>query len=216
MLDNWDRALGLNWPAYYRWSTAWPELLPYGWLAYGGIVLPAIWVPVTLGLTNNLVRLHRYTMATLLSLVAVSFISALVPAIGTYQLYDLPTEFATYKATGYLIQLARLPMIRSGDLDVLHMTEIGGIVTFPSFHAGAAVLALWGWWGVWWMRPPALMMCLAMLVATPLFGGHYFVDVFAGAFVSGLAIAATSLMDRRRPGMHTKEAVSLPIAPAEV
>jgi hypothetical protein len=65
-----------------------------------------------------------------------------------------------------------------------------GIVTFPSFHAAAAVLYLWALWCVWWMRPLALLANGAMLLATPIGGGHYFVDVFAGMAVAVLAIAA--------------------------
>ncbi len=40
------------------------------------------------------------------------------------------------------------------------------------------------------MRPLALMANVAMLLATPLVGGHYFVDVFAGVGLAVLAIAA--------------------------
>ncbi|SDH99918.1 PAP2 superfamily protein [Bradyrhizobium sp. Rc2d] len=189
MLDSWDKFFGLDWTVYYRLMTAWPALLPYACLSYGAIGLPPIAVPIVLGLTNNHVRLQQFTMATLLTLCAVALISALIPAIGTYQQYNLPTEFATFKASGYLIQLDRLPVVRSSSLQVLNISQIGGIVTFPSFHAAAALLALWAWWGVWWMRPWALMMCVAMLAATPLWGGHYFVDIFAGVAVAALAIA---------------------------
>lgn len=197
MLDRWDRMLGLDWAAYYRFMTAWPGLLPYVHLSYGAILLPPFGVPIVLGLTKNYVRLQRFTMATLLTICVAAFISALIPAIGTYQLYDLPTDFGTVKATGYLIQLERLPVIRSGGLDVLILSQIGGIVTFPSFHTAAAVLALWAWWSVWWMRPWAFMMCAAMIMATPLLGGHYFVDCLAGGVLACLAIASASMMKGR-------------------
>lgn len=213
-LNRWDQALGLDWPAYYRFVTARPELLPYAYLAYAAIAMPPLAVPLLLGLLGDHVRLQRFVMATLLTLCIVAILSALVPAIGTYKIYDLPTAFSGYEATGYLIQLARLPVIRSGDLHVLNISQIGGIVTFPSFHAAAAILALWGWWGVWWMRPWALMMCVAMLAATPLLGGHYFVDIFAGVFVAALAIALTSPVARLRSRARTEILVSRQIAKA--
>ncbi len=213
-LNRWDRALGLDWPAYYRFVTAHPELLPYAYMSYAAIAMPPFAVPLLLGLSGDHVRLQRFVMATLLTLFTVAILSALVPAIGTYWIYDLPTGFAGYEATGYLIQLARLPVIRSGDLHVLNISQIGGIVTFPSFHAAAAILALWAWWGVWWMRPWALMMCIAMLAATPLLGGHYFVDIFAGVFVAGLAIALTSPVARLRSRAPTEIRVSSQIAKA--
>jgi membrane-associated phospholipid phosphatase len=58
----------------------------------------------------------------------------------------------------------------------------------------AAVLALWALWCVWWLRPLALIANVSMLLATPLVGGHYFVDVIAGVGLSVLAIAAARLI----------------------
>ncbi|MET4797876.1 phosphatase PAP2 family protein [Bradyrhizobium sp. LB11.1] len=113
-LDHWDKMLGMDWAAYYRFMVSRPELLPYFYLAYLALALPPFGVPIVLGLTKNYVRLQSFTLATLITIFVVSFLSALMPAIGTYQLYNLPTEFAGFKASGYLIQLERLPLIRSG------------------------------------------------------------------------------------------------------
>ena len=71
----------------------------------------------------------------------------------------------------------------------IDFAELAGIVTFPSFHAAAAVLYLWAFWPVRWFGPIAIVANCAMLLATPIGGGHYFVDVFAG-----IAIAASSIM----------------------
>jgi hypothetical protein len=199
MLDHWDRLLGLNWIGYYQFMTAHPALLPYALLFYAAIALPQLGVPILLGLTKNYVRQQQFTMATILTLCIVAFISAFIPAIGTFQQYGVPAEFSGFRATGYLVQLEHLPLARSGAMRVLNIWRIGGIVTFPSFHAAAAVLGLWGWWGVWWMRPFALTMCAGMLAATPLMGGHYFVDIFAGVAVTSLAIAFATAIDVRFP-----------------
>jgi PAP2 superfamily len=112
-----------------------------------------------------------------LTVFVTALVSALVPAIGTYRQYGLPAEATGFKATGYLVQLERLPCIRDGALRVLNISKIGGIITFPSFHAAAAILALWACWSVWWIRPLALITNIGMLMVTPLVGGHYFVDV---------------------------------------
>ena len=47
------------------------------------------------------------------------------------------------------------------------------------------------------MRPFALIANGGMLLATPLVGGHYFVDVFAGAGIAVLAIATAKTMQGR-------------------
>ena len=56
------------------------------------------------------------------------------------------------------------------------------------------MLAVWALWSVLWLRPVALVANAGMLLATPLVGGHYFVDVFAGAGLAVLAIAAAKLV----------------------
>ena len=76
-----------------------------------------------------------------------------------------------------------------------------------SFHAAAAILAIWGFWDVWWLRPPALIVYLGMLLPTPLMGGHYIVDVFAGIGVAVLAIAATGRLRLARGTASTSPAL---------
>ena len=53
----------------------------------------------------------------------------------------------------YLDQLRDLPPTRDGVLRHLELLGLGGIVTFPSFHAASAVLYVWALWPVRWFRP---------------------------------------------------------------
>jgi membrane-associated phospholipid phosphatase len=114
----------------------------------------------------------------------------LLPAIGTYHQYGIQLDLSKFNPANYLIQARDLPLVREGALRALDSGTLGGIITFPSFHAAAAVLYLWAFWSVWWMRPIALITNVGMLLATPIGGGHYFVDVLAGVGVAVLAIAA--------------------------
>jgi membrane-associated phospholipid phosphatase len=69
-----------------------------------------------------------------------------------------------------------------------------GIVTFPSLHAALGILfaaALWRVRGIKWA---ALVLNALMLVATPAYGSHYFIDVIAGVALAALCwIAAARL-----------------------
>ena len=87
--------------------------------------------------------------------------------------------------------------VRDGILRELDLLNLAGIVTFPSFHACSAVLYAWALWPVWWMRPIALLANGAMLASTPVDGGHYFIDLFAGIAVAVVAIAAARAVTRR-------------------
>jgi membrane-associated phospholipid phosphatase len=187
-LDQW---LGLDWPSYFHFAMAHPDLLRYAIFFYAMILVPAFGVPVVLGLTGQYVRLQQFVMAASLALAVVIFVSTLFPAIGTYFHFGLPSHTELFKANGYGGQAQDIPMLRDGTLRALNISELGGIITFPSFHAATAILSIWSLWSFWWLRPALLIANAGMLAATPLVGGHYFVDVIAGVLVAALAVHAS-------------------------
>jgi membrane-associated phospholipid phosphatase len=208
-----DQLLGLDWRAYYRFVQERPVLISYVYLGYAMITWPPIGVPLLLVSTRHYLRLQQFTLACILTVVATALISSLVPAIGTYYEYGIAPEVPGFRASGYLVQLHELPFIRDGSLRKLDFSTMGGIITFPSFHAAAAVISLWAFWAVWWMRPLALIANVGMLLATPLVGGHYFVDVIAGAALAVLAIAVAGRVGVRS-GSSTALNLTRDAAPA--
>ena len=196
---HFDRWIGLDWQGYYNFVCERPALIPFVYFAYAMLGVPTFGVPAVLGFSRNFIRLQQFTLACTLTAAVTLLVSALLPAIGTYQEYGIAADTSIFKASGYLVQVDEIPAVRDGSLRVLSFETLTGIITFPSFHAAGAVLALWGFWGVWWMRPFALIVYVGMLLATPLVGGHYFVDVFAGAAVAFLAIAAAKSVGERSP-----------------
>jgi hypothetical protein len=193
-----DRALGLDWPAYFSFVYGWPALLTGLVFAYNMIGVFAFGVPVVLGAARRYRRLQEFILGFALALVVTTIVSTAVPAIGVYDQIGLTlSDYPNFAPGAYLAQLRDLPLVRDGSLRELDILELTGIITFPSFHSAAAVLYLWALWGVWWMRPAALVACSAMLLSTPLGGGHYFVDVFAGMAIAVLAIAAARQISRR-------------------
>jgi hypothetical protein len=199
-----DRLIGLDWQAYYKFVYVRPVLVPYIYFGYAMITWPAFSVPIFLGATRNYRRLQQFTFACTLTLVVTAIISSLLPAFGTYYQYGISADTPIFRASGYLAQLHELPLIRDGSLRVLNLEDLVGIITFPSFHAAAAILTVWALWSMRWMRPLVLPANVGMLLATPLVGGHYFIDVFAGAALAVLAIAAA-----RRIGENSSVATSV-------
>lgn len=204
-----DRALGLDWGAYFSFIYERPRLTAGLALAYRLIALPVFGIPLVLAAARRYRRLQEFTLTFALALVATTVISVLVPAIGTYDQLGIKYDPAVLTPGAYLDQLRDLPLVRDGSLRALDLPKLAGIVTFPSFHAAAAVLYLWALWCVWWMRPLALIASVAMLTATPIGGGHYFVDVLAGAALAVLAIMAA----QRISGWLT-ESAARPFRPA--
>jgi hypothetical protein len=193
-----DHALGFDWLAYVRFVDAHPALA--GWLncGYGMIRWPLFAIPVVLAAQRRYRRIEEFTFAFGAALVVTTIISALVPAIGVYHQIGLdPSSLKNIDPRAYLDQLRDLPPTRDGSLRHLALLGLGGIVTFPSFHAASAVLYSWALWSVRWLRPVVVVVNGAMLAATPINGGHYFVDVIAGIAIAVAAIAVARQIGHR-------------------
>ena len=189
-LDAIDRAMGLDWMAFFNFAYHHHALLTANVLAYSMIGWPVFGVPIVLGWTRRYRRLQEFTLAFAIALVVTTIISAFVPAMGTYDLFNFMPDPNVFTPGAYLEQLRDLPLVRDGSLRHLEFGKLAGIVTFPSFHAAAAVMYLWAFWPVRWIGPFALVVNYAMLLATPIGGGHYFIDIFAGIAVAASAVAA--------------------------
>ncbi|MCC7348216.1 MAG: phosphatase PAP2 family protein [Variibacter sp.] len=193
-----DRALGLDWHAYLDFVNARPLLA--SWLSYGYSMIkwPIFAIPVILCAARRYVRLQEFALAFTLALGATALVSAFTPAMGVFYALGLdPADFHNVQPAAYLAQLRDLSLVRDGGLRELNIFELAGIVTFPSFHAASAALYTWALWPVRWMRPVAVAANAMMLAATPIDGGHYFIDLAAGIAVAMLAVCAARLIGNR-------------------
>ncbi len=199
-----DQALGLDWSAYLDAVNARPWLCALLDAGYAMIRWPLFIIPVALALSGQYRRMQEFTLAFALGLIATTALSALVPAIGTFHHIGLAgADYANLNPAGYLSQLRDLPPTRDGTLRNLSLLSLAGVVTFPSFHAASAVLFTWALWPVRGMRTIAIISNGLMLAATPIFGGHYFIDIAAGLAVAALAIAAARRFSGRVEALQT-------------
>jgi len=65
-----------------------------------------------------------------------------------------------------------------------------GIISFPSFHAALGIVFIVALWSVPVLRWIATATNVLMILATPVDGGHYFIDVFAGIGIAVLCLYA--------------------------
>ncbi len=183
-----DAWLGLDWPAYYRFFIEHSVLLPYATLFYFMVTPFGMGIPVVLAMAGDRLRLERFVLAANITLCAICAISFVMPAMGAYFHHGLDTHVAGLNTGGYTVQLERLPFVRDGSLRVLELSQMGGIIMFPSFHAASGILTAWALWRIWWLRPVITILGGGMVLVTPLVGGHYFTDVIAGIAIAALAI----------------------------
>jgi len=206
-----DRALGFDWAGYVRYVDAHPALAGVLNAGYNMIRWPIFAIPVVLAALRQYRRIDEFAFAFGMALVVTTIISGLVPAIGVYQQIGLdPATLKHINANAYLAQLRDLPPTRAGDLRHLDLLGLGGIVTFPSFHAASAVLYAWALWPLRRLRPLVVLVNGVMLAATPLDGGHYLVDIIAGVTIAVAAIVAARAFGRFIAGRQAASAVLSP------
>jgi hypothetical protein len=186
-----DRALGFDFRAVLSFVNDRAWLIAIMAFGYNAISWPIWLVMFGLPLAGHYQRTAEYISALLLALAVTTCITIVVPAIGVYQAMGaFASDFPNINPQIYYGTLTEIPALRTGVIRTLDLDHLKGVVTFPSFHAAMAVLCSWGLWPLRWMRPFNLAVNGAMLVATPIGGGHYLVDVLAGVMVAIGAIFA--------------------------
>ncbi len=186
-LANLDRSAGFNWQGYVDWVTGNPIVFwllrqSYGWVD-GPIATLAV-ILIAFGFRRDVRDLFGvlFVTSTACMWVAVAFpAKAAVATLGTPALIKLLGK----SAGRYHIKI--IENLRSDLVMYFDPENIPGLAAFPSFHTALGVVMIYAA-----RRNRALLFltslyALCMIAATPVFGGHYFVDLIAGT-VSALAV----------------------------
>jgi membrane-associated phospholipid phosphatase len=183
-----DQFMGLDWRSYLNAVDRY-GLGPIYNFGYRTFSWQPLLVPIFLCLSGKAARAYHFSLAFLLTVMATVLISVFLPAAGTYSFLNLsPADYPHLHPVDDFDHMRHLPLLRDGKLRVLEIGQLTGIVTFPSFHAAAAILYLWALWAISWMRVLALICNALLLLSTPIDGGHYFIDVIAGVSLAILSI----------------------------
>ncbi|MGC2122107.1 MAG: phosphatase PAP2 family protein [Xanthobacteraceae bacterium] len=184
-----DRWLGFDLGTYlhYVGDRPWFALLSVA--AYLSMMWQPAIVFVVLTLCHRVGRLHEFAVALAASLLITIVIFALYPALGWYG--HLGIDAAAYPRLQLFWNFAvHLQNVRSGTLHAIPLGDLRGIISFPSYHTAAAVLAMWAIWPVRFVRWPMLALNAMMVASAPIEGSHYLIDVIGGGGVGAAAIAA--------------------------
>jgi uncharacterized membrane protein YiaA len=198
-----DRALGFDFRSYLNFINDRPWLVWMLAVSYRAIQWQVLLVVVALPLVGYHRRTAQFVCAFLLALMVTICVSSLVPAIGVYGVMNITgLDFPNIAGAGgfpggYADTLRIAPLLRDGTLRTLDFFEMAGVLTFPSFHAISAILYIWAFWPMRWLRPFNLFCNGAMIVSTPVGGGHFLIDVIAGIAVAASCIYATRCLDAR-------------------
>ncbi|MET3724696.1 phosphatase PAP2 family protein [Sphingomonas trueperi] len=199
LLDSADHLLGFDWLYIRNTTTAGPWLLLVLERAY----YACFWLPSAIILllcaSGRTARMHRLLAAFGVAILLGLPVFFLMPAAAAFDFYGYAPVPANARHYGMVISA-----LQAHEMHAIDLTDLGGIISFPSFHASMAVLFAWALWPFRLLRIVSLPLNLLMWFAAIPIGGHYVVDVLGGTLV---AVAALRLTDRSphifrvRPGL---------------
>jgi hypothetical protein len=181
LLARADAALGFDWREWYDVVTDHPWLHAAFDFAYSSMQAQIFLCLLGFPLLGQRRRADEMAWACALSVTPTLALSALLPAESAWAYLG----YATNESPSTLLQFLAL---RGGGMREVAPPDLGGIVTFPSYHAAWAILLPWLLRGTW-LFLPALLLNATMLAASVSEGGHYLVDIIGGVLVAGAAVA---------------------------
>lgn len=200
LFDVADRAIGLNWRDLLHWMNNASALHPLFGLAYQSFTVQASVAILALAFSGRIATLRVFTLAFMVATIVTIVISALLPAEGVWGYYNL--NAADYPAIHPVTRELHLPIfhgLRDGSYRALTAIGASGIITFPSLHAAVALLFIFALWPVPVLRWLSLVVNVIMIAATPVDGGHYFIDVVAGLALAAVCwVGAAAVVERSR------------------
>ena len=196
LIDAWlhraDVALGFNWMAHVARVNSHPQIISLLAFVYKQISPVLLLTFFILAAMRDARRLHEYISLLFMTLMVVNICSIFLPATGAYAFLhpsadmtgNMPPDIAGRHS------LIDFMALRTGEMTSAAFDKVTGIVTFPSFHAIAALLTTWVLRDRKIFFWPFAIFNLISLVSAISIGGHYLTDLIGGAVTLGLSIIA--------------------------
>jgi membrane-associated phospholipid phosphatase len=181
-----DRALGVRWSTVLAALDRWPVAVLVLGVAYHSLSIQMIVVILLLAHAGRFQTLRMTVAAAVLAGFVTILVSRAMPAAGN--LFD-PGRYRHLWPSIAWLERDLIAGLRDGTGRTLDLTQLMGIVSFPSYHATLAALFVWCAGDLPRQRVGLSAWAVLTIVATPVFGGHYLVEVLAGLALAPTAIA---------------------------
>jgi membrane-associated phospholipid phosphatase len=192
-----DQSLGFDWQSFVGTLNSSPAVAAVLVWAYHSAGQQLAGVLLLLSFTHRIERLNEFLALNALTVAVTALIGFLVPAIGPTVYYEVdPNLFSNFGPHSGTWHYEAFLKLRTEASPVLDFSKIAGLVEFPSFHTILAILTVYAVRGFRFIFWPVLVLNVIVIVSTIPEGGHYLVDVIAGAAIAAAAI----LFVRRQQG----------------
>ncbi len=197
-LAHWDSDLGFNWYHYVAFANAHPVVGMLSSAVYQTTLLQIALSVVVLPMLGHLDRVREMVLLVMASSLLCIVVSALWPSEGALAYFHPPASF--YMQNHPVVDLAYKQAffdLRDGAMTHFGLTDIKGLVAFPSYHVALSAILMIAFRGIKrWFWPVAIFNTLVIL-STPIDGGHHLTDGIGG-FVLALVTAAVVTRARKR------------------
>jgi hypothetical protein len=183
-----DQALNFDWLSGFRFIAAHPLLSHVlSWL-YGSLNLQVLYVCVFLGVMDRGHALREMFWLVFVSALFTDLIAIALPAYGPFQIFGLSSH------GDFLPDMKHL---KSGHDLTFALSKMTGVICFPSFHTVMALSYAYCVRRTGFVGFAIAAMNFVMIFSIPYFGGHYLVDIIAGAGVTLLSLGIVKACQRR-------------------
>lgn len=192
MLAGLDDALGMDWYGYATWLGRYPALQPIIRFPYSTTTACAYFVFLALAIGGMSERAVEFGSLLFAAALFTVMVAGFFPAEAAMVRYMDPVLEKMFSGDAGVYHMASLEVLRGSSPVHLTVLKLPGLATFPSFHTIAGLLIVYACRDSWPLLMVATLWTGIMLLATPVYGGHYFVDILAGGLVAGVIIVANS------------------------
>jgi hypothetical protein len=175
-----DRAMGFDWMTGWKLITAHPLTIRIANFLYQSLTWQALYLCVLLGLMIRTRNMRETFWIIFLSALITDLAAILLPAYGPFQTFGLASQGE------YLPDMIHLKSGADLNFALGHMT---GVISFPSFHTVMALGYTYGLRNTGIIGYSIAALNAVMLLIVPFVGGHYLIDMIAGAATLLLSVA---------------------------
>jgi len=188
-LARYDAMLGFDWQAFLAFFNDRPWAAAVLFTTYHSVAPQILLLIFFLSATHREDRLFEFAALLAVTSLLTAIAMVLVPAAGAYVHFSPPADaFASFTPRAGVWHFDELVKLRSGEPFVFSSTKSQGLVTFPSYHTALGIVITYALRGMPLLFPLIAVTNALMIVATLPEGGHYLVDVLAGAMIGVVSV----------------------------
>jgi membrane-associated phospholipid phosphatase len=185
-----DQMLHFDWIAFLTLTNSNPIVSRTLVVAYHSAFPQMVLLYILLSFSRREEQLAELLTLFCVTFGATCFLMLLVPAAGAYPYYQPRRElFDGFSADAGMWHYEVFNLLRTAPSPVLKLEYMKGLVTFPSFHTALAIITAYAARDIPFIALPAAILNGIVIVSTLPEGGHFLVDVLAGAIIALVGIA---------------------------